>query len=187
MYYYGVIYLRYIYRGEEREKEREKNRTGHSNGLVTRTLSPIEYLSTNNCLLKKMRRFVFTPLVASLCTGFNPREREREREREGRNKFSAMKDSLFLRSNILARERREKPLLREEGERESTISSFITSPPINQYTLRFPIALERFISSIPHPWGAVIFVCTGCALSQPTYKYRRRERGAGSRRTRNRL
>lgn len=107
------------------------------------------------------------------------REREREREKKRRNKFSAMKDSLFLRSNILAREEesgsREEPLL-EEG--ENTISSFITSPPINQYTLRFPIALERFISSIPHPWGAVIFVCTGCALSQ--YKYRGAQDLAGS-------
>lgn len=31
--------------------------------------------------------------------------------------------------------------------------------------------LERFISSIPHPRGVVIFACTGCTLSQPACKY----------------
>ena len=60
-------------------------------------------------------------------------------------------------------------VLRERGEARFPRSS--RSPPINQYTLRFPIVLERFISSIPHRRGAVIFACTGCALSQSAYKY----------------
>lgn len=54
---------------------------------------------------------------------------------------------------------------------QTRFSRFLASPPINQYTLRFPIVLERFISGIPDPRGAVIFACTGCALSRPTYKY----------------
>lgn len=140
--------------------------------------SPIvEYLSTNNA--KKTLRFSSPSTSSSLCiTDLDPcregKEKERkEKKKKRRNKFSAMKDSLFLlRSNVVSgRERLEREAPVEEGERGSTISSFITSPPINQYTLRFPIALERFISSIPHPWGAVIFVCTGCALSRSTYKY----------------
>lgn len=94
--------------------------------------SPIvEYLSTNNA--KKTLRFSSPSTSSSLCiTDLDPcregKEKERkEKKKKRRNKFSAMKDSLFLlRSNVVSgRERLE----REEGERGSTISSFITSPP----------------------------------------------------------
>lgn len=149
-------------------EEERKNWTGHSsNGLVTCLFSVIvEYLFTNNA--KKMLRFSSPSSPAHFVSQIREGKRkERREEKTRRNKFSAMKDSLFLlRSNFFV-SGREKPLWKRG--RESTISSFIASPPINQYTLRFPIALERFISSIPRPWGAVIFVCTGCALSRPTY------------------